>query len=183
MKAFSEVMEIRGVRVYVHWSVFALSSLFLLGALERPREILVGLFSYYGVILIHECGHMVMAQRKRCHVNWIRLYPILGLVSYDMPYSKLDHAIIAWGGVLAQSVITVPVLLYLSFFGAPQSGAINVALGIWGYLSLGLIAFNLIPVPPLDGATAWKLIPELAKRSWTKSKKREEKNPYRFRGY
>ena len=155
----------------------------MIGALEKPREVLVALFSYYGVILLHECGHMVLAQRKRCGVNWIRLYPILGLVSYDLPYSRLDRAIIAWGGVLAQSLVTIPVLLYLSIFGYTKFDLINVALGIWGYLSFGLILFNLIPVPPLDGATAWKIIPEFLSRLNRRPKKGAEKDAYRFRGY
>ena len=184
MDAFSEVMEINRVKVYVHWTVIALSGLFLVGAIERPREVLVALISYYGVILLHECGHMVAAQRKRCHVNWIRLYPILGLVSYDQPYSKYDQAVIAWGGVLAQSLFAIPIVVYLSMFGYTRYVALNVALGIWGYMSLGLILFNLIPVPPLDGATAWQIIPELPKRFWGASKRRNDgKNPYRFRGY
>jgi len=184
MKAFSEVMEINRVKVYVHWSVIALSALFLIGAIERPREILAALISYYGVILLHECGHMVAAQRKRCHVNWIRLYPILGLVSYDQPYSKYDQAVIAWGGIVAQSLIAIPIVIYLSIFGYTRFVTLNVALGIWGYMSVEMILFNLVPVPPLDGATAWQIIPELLKRFGRALKRRnDDKNPYRFRGY
>jgi Zn-dependent protease len=184
MKAYYEVMEIRGVKVLVHWSVFALSALALVWAIQRPREILVGLLCYFGVILFHECGHMVIAQWKRCHVQWIKLYPILGLVSHDEPYYRFDDALIAWGGVLAQAMITVPVLLYLAIFGYTRYPSVNVALGIWGSFSLSLIVFNLIPFPPLDGSRAWYIVPELWKRLKQKSPgKGPGKNPYRFRGY
>ncbi len=71
MNSFVEVIEIRHVKVYAHWSVLAIGGLFLVGALERPLELLVALFSYYGVILLHECGHMVAAQRKGCRVNFL----------------------------------------------------------------------------------------------------------------
>jgi hypothetical protein len=36
-----------------------------------------------------------------------------------------------------------------------------VAIGILGYYSLIVAAFNLIAVPPLDDAKAWYLVPEL----------------------
>jgi membrane-associated protease RseP (regulator of RpoE activity) len=34
-------------------------------------------------------------------------------------------------------------------------------MGILGYYSILIAAINLVPVPPLDGARAWYLIPEL----------------------
>ncbi len=184
MNTFSEVMEIRRVKVYVHWSVLAISGLFLIGAMERPWEVLTALFSYYGVIPLHECGHMIAAQRKGCRVNWIKLYPILGFVSFEQPYSRYDRAIIAWAGIVAQSLLGVPIVIWLSIFGYSKFDALNVALGIWGYMSLMLAAFNLIPLPPLDGAIAWQLFPELFKRFQNRYKKRAaNRSPYRFRGY
>jgi Zn-dependent protease len=184
MNGYSEVMRLRHVRVYVHWSVIALSGLFLLGALKRPWQVLVALISYYGVLLLHECGHMVLAQKKGCRVNWIKLYPIFGLVSFDEPYSKYDHAVIAWGGIVAQCMVAFPIALYLSLFGYTRSEVINVALGIWSYMSLSLVIFNLIPVPPLDGAMAWKLFPEMYYRFRRRSKRQtDNRDPYRFRGY
>jgi len=113
MNSFVEVIEIRHVKVYAHWSVLAIGGLFLVGALERPLELLVALFSYYGVILLHECGHMVAAQRKGRRVNWIRLYPILGLVCFEQPYSQYDRAVIAWAGIVAQSLVAIPIGLEL----------------------------------------------------------------------
>lgn len=184
MRSFVEVMEIRQVKVYAHWSVLAIGGLFLIGAMERPWELLVALFSYCGVILLHECGHMVAAQRKGCRVSWIRLYPVLGLVCFDPPYSIYDRAIIAWAGIVAQSFVGIPIVIYLSLFGYSKFVVLNVALGIWGYMSLMLAVFNLIPVPPLDGAIAWKLIPELFHRLRRRSKtQKADRNPYRFRGY
>ena len=73
-----EVMEIRGVKVFAHWSVLLLGAVILMGALEQPMLAVTVLASYYGVILIHECGHMIAAQRKGCRVWSIELYPIWG---------------------------------------------------------------------------------------------------------
>jgi hypothetical protein len=32
-----------------------------------------------------------------------------------MPWSRFDHALIAWGGVIAQAIVAVPVLLWTKF--------------------------------------------------------------------
>jgi hypothetical protein len=36
MKKVTEIMQIKGVPVYAHWSVVLIAALILLGALERP---------------------------------------------------------------------------------------------------------------------------------------------------
>jgi hypothetical protein len=96
-----KVMEIRGVKVFVHWSVLLISAIILLGAFEEPLIAFAVLGAYYGVILLHECGHMVAAQRKGCAVWSIELYPLWGITCFGEPYSRYDHCIIAWGGVVA----------------------------------------------------------------------------------
>lgn len=184
MRAYLELMRVRGVRVDLHWTVFLVGAFFLLGATQRPIPVLAALVSYMGVLLIHECGHMVIAQKKRCHVYSIKLYPILGLVQYDEPFSHYDHALIAWGGVLAQAMVAIPVLIWIEVFDYTHSEAWNVSLDIWGYVSIALALFNLIPVRPFDGATAWKIVPELIKKIRGKGRSSTpERNPYRWRGY
>jgi hypothetical protein len=55
------IMKIRGVRVYVHWSVFLIVVIMLLNAGRKPVLTLAGIVSYLGVILLHETGHLVVA--------------------------------------------------------------------------------------------------------------------------
>jgi hypothetical protein len=76
-------MQIRGVRVYAHWSVLLIGTLILFGAIERPAETLAAWTAYFSVILIHECGHMIAAHRKGYHVTAIELYPIHGCVCFQ----------------------------------------------------------------------------------------------------
>jgi membrane-associated protease RseP (regulator of RpoE activity) len=161
IKKLTEIMEIKGVPVYAHWSVLVIGALVLIGAIERPSETIAAWTSYFAVILIHECGHMVLAQRKGHKVFSIELYPILGFVRYQEPWSRYDRALIAWGGVAAQALVAVPIVTWTSIFGFTRSDAVNVAMGILGYYSLLIAALNLVPAPPLDGARAWYLIPEL----------------------
>jgi membrane-associated protease RseP (regulator of RpoE activity) len=164
IKKFTEVMEISGVPVYAHWSLLLIGALILIGAIERPAETIAAWASFFGVILIHECGHMVVAQRKGYQVLSIKLYPIFGFVCFQEPWSRLDSALIAWGGVVAQAVVAVPLVVFVTIFGFTRYDAVNVAIGVVGYYSLIVAAFNLIPVPPLDGAKTWYLIPELITR-------------------
>ena len=164
IKKFTEIMEINGVPVYAHWSLLLIGAVILIAAIERPAETLAAWASFFGVILIHECGHMIVAQRKGYQVLSMELYPLLGFVCFQEPWSRYDSALIAWGGVAAQAVVAVPLVIFVTIFGFTRSDAVNVAMGILGYYSLLTAAFNLIPVRPLDGAKAWYLIPELVKR-------------------
>jgi len=150
---------IRGVDLYIHWSVFLIVAIMIVGTIQRPIVTVVGLFSYFSILLVHECGHMIAAQRRRCKVWAIELYPIVGFCRYEEPWSKIDRCAIAWGGVVAQAVIAVPLVTWVTIFGYTRFEAINVLLVVLGNYSLCVAAFNLIPAAPLDGATAWGLFP------------------------
>jgi membrane-associated protease RseP (regulator of RpoE activity) len=165
MARLAQVGRINGVNVYVHWSVFAISGLILLGAIQRPAISLIGLLGYLGVILIHEAGHLLAAQRKGCAVFSIELYPIWGITRFSAPFSRLDLCQIAWAGVLAQAVVALPLLAWVQIFGYTRFETINAALAILGAFSVLVAVLNLIPVPPLDGATAWGIFPALIEQA------------------
>lgn len=158
LRKLTELMKINGVSVYVHWSVLAIAALMLLNAPRRPMLILVGLTAWLGVMLIHECGHMIAAHRKNYAVLSIELYPIFGITRFETPWSLFDHCVIAWGGVLAQAVIAIPLATWVAIAGYTRFEPINAALALLSFYSLGVAAFNLIPAAPLDGAIAWKII-------------------------
>src|SRR5882724_2613887 len=141
-----EVTQIRGVKVFVPWSVFLIGALIILGAVEDAPLAFTVLGSYYGVILLHECGHMVAAQRKGCAVWSIELYPLWGITRFGEPYSRYDHCVIAWGGLVAQALVAVPLLVV---FGHTRFQAVNAILAIFGFFSLSTIVLNLFPIRPL----------------------------------
>jgi Zn-dependent protease len=120
---------------------------------------LIGMAAYLGLLIIHESGHLTMARRRGYQAFSMALYPIFGLASFEMPQSRIDGALIAWGGVLAQIVVAVPLTLYVVLFGYSHFEALDAALAILGEYSLFVAAFNLIPVRPLDGSKAWDIIP------------------------
>jgi Zn-dependent protease len=165
MARLAQVGRINGVEVYVHWSVLAISAVILLGAIQRPAISLIGLLCYLGVILIHETGHLVAAQRRGCTVFSIELYPIWGITRFSTPFSRLARCEIAWAGVIAQAVVALPLVAWVMVFGYTRFEPLNAALAILGGLSLVVAVFNLLPVPPLDGSTAWGIVPELIERT------------------
>lgn len=152
IRGADKIMRIRGVDVYFHWTVFLIALLILLNAGRKPWMTLTALLSFLGLLLLHEAGHMIAAQRLGTHVREIRLYPIFGLCFLDPPWSRFDHCVIAWGGVLAQAVVAIPIVLYTSFFGFTRFDALNAVIAIFGGYSLVVAVFNLLPsfAPPPD---------------------------------
>jgi hypothetical protein len=161
----TRILRIRGVDVYVHWTLIVIWAVLLFNAISKPLLCLVALFCYTGVILIHECGHLIAAQKLHTTVYSIELYPICGVCRFAAPWSRLDHCVIAWGGVAAQAVVAIPAILWLSIFGYSNLQPINAAIVLLGPFSLFIAAMNLLPTGNLDGKVAWGLLPALIHRS------------------
>jgi Zn-dependent protease len=124
--------------------------------------------AYFAVLVIHETGHLIVARRLGCTVLSIRLYPILAITEFSTPWSRLDHCMIAWGGVLAQALVAIPLVAWVGTFGYTHSEVVNMLFAILGFFSIGVALFNLLPIPPLDGATAWGIVPAFLARRRSK---------------
>jgi Zn-dependent protease len=168
-----EVMEIRGVKVFAHWSVLLIGAVILIGALEEPLLAVTVLAAYYGVILIHECGHMIAAQRKGCRVWSIELYPIWGITRFSEPSSYFRSLRHRWGWRRGAGDRCAATSDWAETFGYTCFQAVNAILAILGFFSLSVAVFNLLPIRPLDGAIAWGLLPAFLKRLRAKPARRE----------
>jgi len=169
----THVGRIDRVDVYIHWSVFAIAIVMLMGVMRQPATTVVGIACWLGVLLLHECGHMVAAKRRGSAVHAIELYPIYAVTRFDAPWSRFDHAIIAWGGVLAQALFAVPAVLWIKFLGYTPFNAVNEVLVLFGFFSIAVAVFNLLPFPPLDGAIAWQIVPAAIERARRSKQQRE----------
>lgn len=167
-----EIMAIRRVKVFAHSSVLLIGALILLLGWRYPLISLAKMVSYFLIILTHECGHMVAAQRKGCYVSSIELYPFWGVTNFSEPYSRLDHCVIAWAGVVAQAIVALPLIAWVELFGYTRLDAVNEILNVLGFYSIVIAAFNLFPIAPLDGKIAWGLFPALLKRKSSRMPKR-----------
>ncbi|HKV93716.1 MAG TPA: hypothetical protein VJW20_14305 [Candidatus Angelobacter sp.] len=177
----TRLFRIRGVDVFVHWTVFLIAGLMIAATIRQPWVTLAAGASWLALILLHECGHMVAAHRKKCYVSAIYLYPIHGRCCYSQPWSRLDDCVIAWGGVIAQAVVAIPLILLVTIAGYSRFNPINAILVILGGYSLCVAVFNLIPAGRLDGVKAWGIVPEYMKR--LKSKKRKPAKTSDWRTY
>jgi stage IV sporulation protein FB len=165
MRALIFVARVRGVPIFVHWSVPAIA-LFIAGAGVHILGTAVAvILAYLGMLLIHELGHQLVARAKGCHVLAIELYPLHGLCRFTEPFDAFDDALIAWGGVLAQFVVAIPFAIYATWFGFTSVAPVSVVIAIFGAFSPAIALLNLIPIKPLDGAKAWTLVPILWRRA------------------
>jgi Zn-dependent protease len=79
--------------------------------------------------------------------------------SPDLAYAYFDRSVIAWGGVVAQAIVAVPLLIWVETLGYTRFQAVNAILTILGLFSLSITVLNLVPIRPLDGAIAWAFSP------------------------
>jgi Zn-dependent protease len=148
-----------GVPIFVHWSVPALCLFFLGTGVGRILTAVAAIAAYLTMLLLHEVGHQVVAQRLGYHVKAIRIYPVHGTCQFDAPYSRLHDALVAWGGPLAQLIVAVPLVVFVKLRGLTRIEPVDAVLAILGFFSLLVAIFNLIPLARLDGRKAWSLVP------------------------
>ena len=142
----------RGVPIRLHWSLLV-GSLFL-SRLEWRPGIWLG---YFVVVVWHEMGHAMLVHRMGLRTHEIQVHGLGGVCVYDGTATPYQRAVIAWGGVLAQAVILFlawPLDLALGPFGVPF---VYDLMGVFVVSNAIIIAINLVPIAPLDGADAWKL--------------------------
>jgi Zn-dependent protease len=154
-------VRILGAHVYVHWSVFAVVLLLALVSLRSPIYAAISIAAYLAVIVIHETGHAWVARRLGYHVGAIRIGFLHGECEIDAPHSEFDHVLFAWGGVLAQLAVAVPILVVAKLSGEPDFGYAGPIVAILGPINLMIALLNLAPAPGLDGHIAWRAVPLL----------------------
>jgi Zn-dependent protease len=159
------IAKVRGAPIRVHWTLLVgalvWGGLRFQGGLRFEPAFCLG---FATLILIHELGHALFVLRYRLGLSEIALHGAGGYCAHLHPGSRYQGAVVAWGGVLAQLVLFCAVQASYSLFGPPSSYQLAVFLSVFGYTNLMVIALNLIPFEPLDGAKAWPLLGMLAAR-------------------
>lgn len=139
----------KGTPLRLHWSL-PLSAV-VLGGMRFDPAAWLGLVL---VVLAHELGHAALVHRYRLPVVAVDLHGMGGECRYEGHPTRWQVAVIAWGGVLAQLAL-LPLGLWLAPRMAPSFA--SGVLASFGRPSLWMLLFNLLPIPPLDGAEAWRL--------------------------
>ena len=167
--------RIAGVRIGVNWSwaiVFALIVWALADnvfPVQNPglstgvyvAMAFVAALLFFGSLLLHELGHAVQARREGMQVSDITLWLFGGVARFrgEFPSAGAEFRI-AVAGPLVTAALACAFLA-----GAATVPLASPADGVatWlGFISLLLLAFNLLPAIPLDGgrvlrAALWQL--------------------------
>lgn len=153
--------KILGINLYLHWSAL-LGAGVLFGALIRqPVHAVLAVSSYFALILLHEIGHALMARRLGYDATGIYIGVVHGLCECDSPHYLREEAIIAWGGVLLQLAVALPLSVLAQVTPLGANSYFSTVAAILGHFSILMAVFNLLPFPGLDGQLAWRLVPIL----------------------
>ena len=142
--------------IQLHWSLLLGAALFC--ALEPHPLLLLG---YAAVLLAHVAGHALAVQGTKLSVSGVMLHGLGGELLGEGAATPLRKSVIALGGVLGQLALFAGALLAAHSLPPELSEAFVRRNGI-------LLLLNLVPVRPLDGAQAWRLIPRL--RAWARAR-------------
>jgi Zn-dependent protease len=151
-KGFLTILRFRGIPVRAHWTL-PLCAL-LAGRLQFVPALWLGFFL---LVLIHELGHAAVVRHHGYEVLSIDVLGIGGLCRWEGEPTPIQRATIAWGGVWAQMLLWVIAQAALFFLGPPSSMFWAQLAAAFTTVNLWIMAVNLLPIPPLDGAEAWPL--------------------------
>lgn len=154
-------VRIFGAPLYVHWSLPLIAGLLLsLSFVTGPWFAITAAVCYFALILLHEAGHAFVAHRLGYEAQAIMLSGWHGRCEFRSPETEEHHVMIAWGGVLAQLAVALPMLAVMMLVGREHLGHTGaLAVRILGRANLIMAAVNLLPLRGLDGAIAWRIIP------------------------
>lgn len=152
------LLTLAGVPVEVHWSLLGLLGVMVLGAgaLVGWREAFrQGLWwvLLFGLVLLHELGHLAAARGLRIPVTSVLLWPLGGFTGVRLPRGRFGAELLI---ALAGPAVNLLMALGLSILGLGGFPTWKVG-GRWDFwsalwwLNVLLGAFNLLPVFPLDG--------------------------------
>jgi Zn-dependent protease len=153
------VARFRGAPIRLHWTI-PLGALLFSGLRFAPAF----WAAFFGLILIHEIGHALFVRAFHHRVHAIDVMGFGGTCHWSGAASPLQRAGIAWGGIVAQGVVLIVTLIALKVFGPPANMALAEVADVFTRSNLWLMALNLLPLPPLDGAEAWPLFRHLRDR-------------------
>lgn len=131
-----------GIPVKLH--VTTLIIFVILGAIH-----LQAFFVFFGIIcivLLHEIGHCFAARYYNLNVSKILINPLFGLAIITIPKIPKVECVVALAGPFA-NILLIPLLWFGEMY-------IPCDFGILQIVNLYGIAFNLLPILPLDGGRA-----------------------------
>jgi Zn-dependent protease/predicted transcriptional regulator len=155
--------RIAGIDLYVHFTFLLLLAWVALGhylAHSDPTEALGGvlfILALFGIVILHELGHALVARRYGIATRDITLLPIGGVARLErMPDDPKQEMVVALAGP-AVNVVLAAVIFAVLALGQGWT-TIEEVLQVGGnfleqlfWVNVSLAVFNLVPAFPMDG--------------------------------
>lgn len=172
MKWSWRVGRILGVELFVHATFFILLLWVFLSQYQQrgdARGALAGvafLTAVFGIVVLHELGHALMARRYGIKTRDITLLPIGGVARLErMPDQPRQELWVALAGPAVNVALALGLAAYLRAAGEPlllpavteklDSTPLATKL-LW--VNVSLAVFNLLPAFPMDGGRVLRAI-------------------------
>lgn len=152
------VLRFRQVPLRLHWTLPV--GMMVFGGLRFAPAFWAGFFL---LVLVHELGHAGLVRLFGHRVLSVDVTGFGGLCRWAGHATPMERGAIAWGGVLAQSVLLAGTLLFVLLAGAPRTLWAMELVSVFTWTNLWIIGLNLLPIPPLDGADAWRFVAALGR--------------------
>lgn len=156
-KGSLKLFRLAGIQVYLHWSWFLIAIYEVQWSAGRYHSVVWGVAEYLGLFVIvtmHEFGHALACRQVGGKSDTIVLWP-LGGVAYVQPPPRAGATLwsIAAGPLVNVALIPVLFGLHVVSIGAgrPASTDLVGLLGSISQINFLLLAFNILPIYPLDG--------------------------------
>jgi hypothetical protein len=161
-QGYLRVARPAGIELRLHWTL-------VLGAVLAGRFRLApsAWLGFAIVVLVHQLGHALFALRVGGLLAGIDTTAVGGQCRVRGWLSPLARAWVAWGGPFAQLLLLGAALGFFHWHGAPSSTLGSALRSAFVDVNLALLALNLLPIAPLDGALAWELFGELRASGWS----------------
>jgi Zn-dependent protease len=155
-KGYLVLRRAPSVPLMLHWSVLMLP-LLASGFSYQPGAWVAA----FVIILVHELGHAVAVWQARGHVTAILMDGTGGTCQWTGHVTLRQRLVIVWGGILAQLLLFGLAVLLSLIFSASENLFLQEFLTTMLRWNLIVIAFNLLPIPSLDGYEAWPLLKQV----------------------
>jgi Zn-dependent protease len=162
MKGTLRISTVRGISVFVHWTLLVFfawlfgMTLWRGGSLTTAFGGLALVGSVFGCVALHELGHALTAKRFGITTRDITLYPFGGIARLQSAQMKPAEEL--WVALAGPAVnVAIAIALYVLSGVTGYSVATSGILQPGGFLStlmwlnVSLAAFNMIPAFPMDG--------------------------------
>jgi Zn-dependent protease len=158
--------NVAGIRLYLHWSWFIVAAIEIETHSGRYSSIIWNVLEYlaiFAIVLLHEFGHAFACRQVGGTANQIMLWP-LGGIAYVNPPQRPGATLWSIAAGPLVNVALLPIFwgaLHVGGAAGWQDSMPDFYEFLWAVLAINavLLAFNLLPIYPLDGGKIlWALL-------------------------